>query len=67
MDEKYKVAEGVSLTAKGIIYKPGAEIPADVLPEGRVAVLLKAKKIVEANGKAEPQAASRRQERRQRR
>ena len=27
MAKKYVVAEGVALTAKGIIYKPGEEIP----------------------------------------
>lgn len=51
MDKKYIVADGVSLTFKGIIYKSGAAVPAE-LGADSLAVLAKAKKIIEANGKA---------------
>lgn len=46
MANKYMVAEGVSLTAKGIIYKPGDEIPEGVLSEESIQKLSAAKKIV---------------------
>ena len=47
-EKKYKVAKDVALTAKGVIYKPGDELPEDILTKEQQETLLKAKKIVEA-------------------
>lgn len=47
-EKKYKVAKDVALTAKGVIYKPGDELPEGILTKEQQETLLKAKKIVEA-------------------
>lgn len=46
-EKKYKVAEGVALTAKGVMFKAGDAIPAEVLTDDNTKALLAAKKIVE--------------------
>ena len=55
MAKKYVVAKGVALTAKGIIYKPGEEIPEGVLTEESIQRLSAAKKIVEEKDGAQPE------------
>lgn len=57
MAKKYVVAEGVALTAKGIIYKPGEEIPEGVLSQESIQKLSAAKKIVEEKDGAQPAKA----------
>ena len=54
--KKYKVAEGVALTAKGVIYKEGAVVPDELLNDDNTKTLLAAKKIVEFKGEAESNA-----------
>lgn len=49
-EKKYKVAEGVALTAKGVMFKAGDSIPAEVLTDDNTKALLAAKKIVEDKG-----------------
>lgn len=51
-EKKYKVAEGVALTAKGVIFRAGDEVPADVLTDESARALLAAKKIVADKGEA---------------
>lgn len=46
-EKKYKVAEDVALTAKGVMFKAGDAIPAEVLTDDNTKALLAAKKIVE--------------------
>ena len=53
MAKKYVVAEGVALTTKGIIYKPGEEIPEGVLSQESIQKLSAAKKIVEGKDGAQ--------------
>lgn len=55
MAKKYVVAEGVALTAKGIIYKPGEEIPEGVLSQESIQKLSAAKKIIEGKDGAQPE------------
>ena len=55
MAKKYVVAEGVALTAKGIIYKPGEEIPEGILSQESIQKLSAAKKIVEGKDGAQPE------------
>lgn len=49
-EKKYKVCEGVALTAKGVMFKAGDEIPADVLTDETIKTLVAAKKIAEDKG-----------------
>lgn len=51
-DKKYKVSKGVCLTAKGVMYKEGDEIPGDLLTDKSVKVLLSKKKIEASSGKS---------------
>lgn len=46
-EKKYKVAGGVALTAKGVMFKAGDSLPADVLTDDTIKTLVAAKKIVE--------------------
>lgn len=49
-DKKYKVSKGVCLTAKGVMYKEGDEIPGDLLTDESVKALLAKKKIEASSG-----------------
>lgn len=49
-DKKYKVSKGVCLTAKGVMYKEGDEIPGDLLTDESVKALLSKKKIEASSG-----------------
>ena len=61
--EKYKVADGVTLTAKGVIYKAGDVLPEDILSdESAKKQLLAAKKIVSDKDKGEAKAESKKDE-----
>jgi len=51
-DKKYKVSKGVCLTAKGIMYKEGDEIPGELLTDESVKALLAKKKIEASQGSA---------------
>lgn len=51
-DKKYKVSKGVCLTAKGIMYKEGDEIPGELLTDESVKALLAKKKIEASSGTA---------------
>ena len=51
-DKKYKVSKGVCLTAKGVMYKEGDEIPGDLLTDESVKALLSMKKIEASSGTA---------------
>lgn len=51
-DKKYKVSKGVCLTAKGVMYKEGDEIPGDLLTDESVKALLAKKKIEASQGSA---------------
>ena len=51
-DKKYKVSKGVCLTAKGVMYKEGDEIPGDLLTDESVKALLAKKKIEASEKKA---------------
>ena len=50
--KKYKVSKGVCLTAKGIMYKEGDEIPGELLTDESVKALLAKKKIEALQGSA---------------
>lgn len=49
-DKKYKVSKGVCLTAKGVMYKEGDEIPGELLTDESVKALLAKKKIESSTG-----------------
>ena len=49
-EKKYKVSKGVCLTAKGVMYKEGDEIPGDLLTDESVKALLAKKKIEASQG-----------------
>lgn len=51
-DKKYKVSKGVCLTAKGVMYKEGDEIPGELLTDESVKALLSKKKIEASSGTA---------------
>ena len=51
-EKKYKVADGVALTAKGVMFKAGDALPADVLTDDTIKTLVAAKKIVEDKGES---------------
>lgn len=51
-NKKYKVSKGVCLTAKGVMYKEGDEIPGDLLTDESVKALLAKKKIEALQGSA---------------
>ena len=51
-DKKYKVSKGVCLTAKGVMYKEGDEIPGELLTDESVKALLAKKKIEASQGSA---------------
>lgn len=49
-DKKYKVADGVALTVKGVVLGAGEAIPENTLEDSTIQTLVKAKKIVEDKG-----------------
>lgn len=51
-EKKYKVSKGVCLTAKGVMYKEGDEIPGELLTDESVKALLAKKKIEASQGSA---------------
>ena len=56
MDKKYMVAAGRAVTAQGVVFGPGAVLPAEALSAESVQVLLKGKVIVEAGSEAKAAA-----------
>lgn len=56
MDKRYKVAAGRAVTAQGVVFGPGALLPAEALSAESVQVLLKGKVIVEAGSEAKAAA-----------
>lgn len=56
MDKRYKVAAGRAVTAQGVVFGPGAVLPAEALSAESVSVLLKGKVIVEAGSEAKAAA-----------
>lgn len=57
-DKKYKVADGVALTVKGVVLGAGEAIPENALEDSTIQTLVKAKKIVEDKGDASTGSAS---------
>jgi len=56
MDKRYKVAAGRAVTAQGVVFGPGAVLPAEALSAESVQILLKGKIIVEAGSEAKAAA-----------
>lgn len=56
MDKRYKVAAGRAVTAQGVVFGPGALLPAEALSAESVQTLLKGKVIVEAGSEAKAAA-----------